>query len=137
MPSSSNDRITLVDEMKQEEGNRWGCLLITIIICCVVLPITINTGPSSQNNNLNHIKHHKPSSQPTSQPSSQPTSQPSFQPSLQPSFQPSTQPSFQQEIITTNSFPTFQPSNSSIVQTIIDFVFNNNTNLRYNKYINK
>lgn len=115
MPSTSNDRITLVDEMKQEEGNRWGCLLITIIICCVVLPITINTEPSSQNNNPNHIKHHKPSSQPTSQPSFQPTSQPSFQPSFQPTSQPS-----------------FQLTNSSIVQTIIEIVFNNNTYLRHN-----
>lgn len=119
MPSTSNDRITLVDEMKQEEGNRWGCLLITIIICCVVLPITINTGPSSQNNNPNHIKQHKPTSQPSSQPSFQPTSQPNFQPTSQPSFQPTSQPSF-------------QLTNSSIVQTIIKIVFNNNTYLRHN-----
>ena len=128
MSSKSNDRITLVDEMKQEEGNRWGCLLITIIICCVVLPITINTGPSSQNNNPIHNKKKHPTSQPSSQPSFQPSSQPSFQPSSQPSFQPS----FQPEIIPTNSLPTFQLTNSSIVQTIIDFVFNNNTYLRYN-----
>jgi len=119
MTSTSNDRITLVDEMKQEEGNRWGCLLITIIICCVVLPITINTEPSSQNNNPNHIKHHKPSSQPTSQPSFQPSFQPTSQPSFQPSFQPTSQPSF-------------QLTNSSIVQTIIEIVFNNNTYLRHN-----
>jgi ABC-type cobalt transport system substrate-binding protein len=114
MPSSSNDRITLVDEMKQEEGNRWGCILIIIIICCVVLPITINTDPTTQNNPIHNKQKH-----PTSQPSSQPSFQPSFQPSSQPSFQPSLQPSF-------------QPTNSSIVQTIIDFVFNNNTYLRYN-----
>ena len=119
MPSTSNDRITLVDEMKQEEGNRWGCLLITIIICCVVLPITINTSPSSKNTPIHNKKHH-PTSQPTSQPSFQPTSQPSFQPSFQP------------RNIPTNSFPSFQPTNSSIVQTIIDIVFNNNTYLRYN-----
>ena len=54
MPSSSNDRITLVDEMKQEEGNRWGCLLITIIICCVVLPKTIIDFVFNNNTNLRY-----------------------------------------------------------------------------------
>ena len=115
MPSnSSNDRITLVDEMKQEEGNRWGCVLITIIICCVILPITINSNTSTKNTPI-HKKHHSPTSQPSSQPSSQPTSNLSFQPTFQPSL-----------------LPTYNISNSSIINILLDMIFNNNSYLRYN-----
>ena len=69
----SSNKKQFIDEQSQTEGNRWICLLLSILICCVILPISINSNSSSKNKLIHKHYHNKPTSQPTSFPSNQPT----------------------------------------------------------------